>query len=137
MAYPHRLTLLVASLSLAACGPKPAPKPTEPPPKTDKPGGPTSVPMALNADAVLSVVQSDHMPGIQRCYKDHLKKDATASGRVVLTLPITADGQVDGGSASGFANEVDACVAGLMKSWRFPRPKDAETFQITLQLVPN
>ena len=45
------------------------------------------------------------------------------------------------GKASGFpADEVNACITGLMGSWRFPAPKDKDgeatsaSFRIQLQL---
>ena len=47
------------------------------------------------------------------------------------------------GAAKGFAPEVDACIQGLMATWRFPVPKDKDneatdaSFQITLQFVPE
>ncbi|MBX3154668.1 MAG: hypothetical protein KF773_01625 [Deltaproteobacteria bacterium] len=105
----------------------------------------TSDQSTLTADAVLAKINSAYMGGIQRCYKTYLNKDATAAGRVVLTLPINQSGRVVGGSASGFAGEVDGCISGLMGLWTFPPPKEKDDpktstevqFQVTLQLLPT
>jgi hypothetical protein len=94
-------------------------------------------------DIVLSKIQSAYMAGLKRCYKEYLKKDATARGKVTLSLTINETGRTTSGKAKGFAGEVDDCISGLMGSWRFPIPKDKDgeateaSFAITLQLVPD
>jgi hypothetical protein len=97
----------------------------------------------LTPDIVLSKIQSAYMAGLKRCYKEYLKKDATARGKVTLSLTINETGRTVSGKAKGFAGEVDDCITGLMGSWRFPIPKDKDgeateaSFAITLQLVPD
>ena len=97
----------------------------------------------LTPDIVLSKIQSAYMAGLKRCYKEYLKKDATARGKVTLSLTVNATGRTTSGRAKGFAGEVDDCISGLMGSWRFPIPKDKDgeateaNFAITLQLVPD
>ncbi len=97
---------------------------------------------SLTPDAVLKRIQS-YMPGITHCYKEYLKKEATARGKVQLTFTVNASGRVVSPSASGFpANEVNSCVQGLMGGWTFPPPKSdgqptSATFSIGLQLVPE
>jgi hypothetical protein len=97
----------------------------------------------LTPDVVLSKIQSAYMAGLKRCYKDVLKKDASARGKVTLSLTVNETGRTVSGKAKGFASEVDACISGLMASWRFPIPKDKDgdateaSFAITLQLVPD
>jgi hypothetical protein len=97
----------------------------------------------LTPDIVLSKIQSAYMAGLKRCYKEYLKKDATARGKVTLSLTINETGRTTSGKAKGFAGEVDDCISGLMGSWRFPIPKDKDgeateaSFAITLQLVPD
>lgn len=97
----------------------------------------------LTPDAVLAKIQSAYMAGLKRCYKDYLKKDASARGKVTLTLTVNETGRTVQGKAKGFAAEVDACITSQMASWRFPVPKDKDgdateaTFAITLQLVPD
>ncbi|HEY4176163.1 MAG TPA: AgmX/PglI C-terminal domain-containing protein [Kofleriaceae bacterium] len=97
----------------------------------------------LTADIVLAKIQSAYMAGLKRCYKTYLAKDATARGKVTLSLTINETGRTTSGKANGFAGEVDSCISGLMSSWRFPIPKDKDgeatdaSFQIALQLVPD
>jgi hypothetical protein len=97
----------------------------------------------LSPDAVLAKIQSAYMAGLKRCYKEYLKKDASARGKVTLSLTINETGRTVKGAAHGFAGEVDECISGLMAGWRFPIPKDKDgeatssDFAITLQLVPD
>jgi hypothetical protein len=103
----------------------------------------TSDDSTLTPDMVLSKIMSSYMAGLKRCYKNFLNKDASARGKVTLSLTVNATGRTTKGNASGFAPEVDACIGGQMTSWRFPIPKDKDgeateaNFQITLQLVPD
>jgi hypothetical protein len=98
---------------------------------------------SLTPDIVLSKIQSAYMAGLKRCYKEHLKKDASARGKVTLSLTVNETGRTTKGDAKGFASEVDDCISGQMSSWRFPVPKDKDgepteaSFAITLQLVPD
>jgi hypothetical protein len=97
----------------------------------------------LTPDIVLAKIQSAYMAGLKRCYKEYLKKDASARGKVTLSLTINETGRTVKGAAHGFAGEVDECIGNLMTGWRFPIPKDKEgdpteaSFSITLQLVPD
>jgi len=97
----------------------------------------------LTPDIVLAKIQSAYMAGLKRCYKEFLKKDASARGKVTLSLTINETGRTVKGAAHGFAGEVDECIGNLMNGWRFPIPKDKEgdpteaSFAITLQLVPD
>jgi hypothetical protein len=97
----------------------------------------------LTPDIVLSKIQSAYMAGLKRCYKEYLKKDASARGKVTLALTINETGRTVKGAAHGFASEVDECIGNLMTGWRFPIPKDKDgdpteaSFSITLQLVPD
>jgi hypothetical protein len=98
---------------------------------------------SLTPDVVLAKIQSVYMAGLKRCYKDYLKKDASARGKVTLNLTVNETGRTVKGAAHGFASEVDECISGQMASWRFPIPKDKDgdpteaSFAITLQLVPD
>jgi hypothetical protein len=98
---------------------------------------------SLTPDIVLSKIQSAYMAGLKRCYKEHLKKDASARGKVTLSLTVNETGRTVKGNAKGFASEVDDCITNQMGSWRFPVPKDKDgeateaSFAITLQLVPD
>jgi hypothetical protein len=97
----------------------------------------------LSPDAILAKIQQQYMAGLKHCYKEYLKKDATARGKVVLDLTVNESGRTVDGKASAFsADEVNSCITSLMGSWRFPIPKkDGEatsaSFRIALQLVPE
>lgn len=97
----------------------------------------------LTPDEVLRKIQQAYMAGLKRCYKQYLNKDASARGKVTLSLTINETGKTTKGSANGFADEVDSCISGQMSGWRFPVPKDKDgeaieaNFAITLQLVPD
>jgi hypothetical protein len=105
-----------------------------------KRGGDTT---SLTADVVLAKVQAAYMAGIKRCYRQQLTKDPGARGRVTLAFKVNETGRAIDPRATGFASEVDACVARMMGSWRFPIPKDkdgepTETgFEIVLALLPD
>ena len=85
------------------------------------------------------------MAGLKRCYKEHLKKDASARGKVTLEFTVNETGRtVNGQRRSGFAERSRRlhhrrrCRAGAS---RCPKDKDGEateaSFAITLQLVPD
>jgi len=98
---------------------------------------------SLSPDAVLAKIQQVYMAGLKRCYKQYLNKDASARGKVTLSLTVSPTGSTTGGKANGFADEVDSCIGAQMGGWRFPAPKDKDgeatdaSFAITLQLVPD
>ncbi|MBA3818497.1 MAG: AgmX/PglI C-terminal domain-containing protein [Deltaproteobacteria bacterium] len=97
----------------------------------------------LTGDIILAKIQSAYMAGLKRCYKQYLNKDASARGKVTLSLTVNETGRTTAGKAKGFAGEVDDCISAQMSSWRFPVPKDKDgdateaSFAITLQLVPD
>lgn len=98
---------------------------------------------SLTPDLVLAKIQSVYMAGLKRCYKNYLNKDASARGKVTLSLTVNESGATVNGRANGFASEVDDCITAQMGGWRFPVPKDKDgektqaSFAITLQLVPD
>lgn len=97
---------------------------------------------SLTGDIVSAKIQSAYMAGLKRCYKEYLKKDGSARGKVTLSFTVNETGRTVQGAAKGFASEVDDCITNLMASWRFPIPKqDGEpteaSFSIQLQLVPD
>ncbi len=106
----------------------------------DRPTGDAS---SLSPEAVLAKIQSAYMAGLKRCYREYLKKDASARGKVGLSLTVNETGRTVKGVAHGFASEVDECITSQMSTWRFPIPKDKDgeatdaNFEIALQLVPD
>lgn len=97
----------------------------------------------LTVDVVLQRILSVYMTGIKRCYKETLKKDPTARGKMKLDFTVNEIGRTVNGKANGFVAELDTCVTGQMSNWRFPVPKDKDdeptdaAFEIALTLVPD
>jgi hypothetical protein len=97
----------------------------------------------LSPDAVLGRIQSVYMAGIKRCYKDLLKSDPSARGRVDLSFTVNESGRVTSPSAKSDYSSMSACIKGLMGGWSFPAPKDSDgeateaSFAITLALQPD
>jgi hypothetical protein len=97
----------------------------------------------LTPDAVLRRIMNLYLAQLQRCYKDYLKKDASARGKVTLAFTVNPTGRVTHPTADGVAPEVSSCIQNRMSGWTFPAPKDKDNeateanFGITLQLVPD
>jgi len=99
----------------------------------------------LTPDAVLAKIMSAYMAGIKRCYKDYLKKDPAARGKVSLAFTVNETGRsVSNKASSGeLPGEVTSCIQTRMDGWRFPIPKDSSgdptdaAFTIKLQMVPD
>jgi hypothetical protein len=96
----------------------------------------------LTHDRVLSQIQTVYLASIRLCYKDHLRKDPNARGKVTLSLTINETGRTTKGDARGFSKEVDACITPLMTGWRFPPPRDDQgqpataSYAVSLLLQP-
>ena len=112
-------------------------------------GGSTSCAIAkpdasspLTHERVLSQIQTAYLASIRICYKEHLRKNPNARGKVTLSLTVNESGRTTKGDARGFSSEVDACITPLMSSWRFPIPRDGEgqpttaSFAVSLLLQP-
>lgn len=98
----------------------------------------------LTPDVVLNKIMNFYMAGLKRCYKEYLKKDASARGKVSLQFTVNTTGRLTNPQASGVADEVSSCIRGQMGTWTFPVPKEKDSneateanFGITLQLVPD
>lgn len=97
----------------------------------------------LTPDVVVAKITSVYMAGIKRCYKSYLASDASARGKVVVTLEINEAGRSISPKVAGFASEIDQCLTGMAGNWVFPIPKDADGekteagFQITFQMIPE
>jgi hypothetical protein len=97
----------------------------------------------LSADAVIGRIQSVYMRGLQRCYKELLKKDPTARGKVGLEFTVNESGRVTDASAKTDDRDLSSCIKGQMGNWSFPPPKDSDkesttaSFAVTLALQPE
>lgn len=140
----------VGLLLVVGCASRASPPPEKPP----EPYIPVALPVeqrltvapaesSLTADTVLAAISSSYLTGIKRCYKERLKVDAEARGKVMLAFKVDEHGKTGEPAASGFEPGVDACITAQMPSWAFPIPKDQDgepteaTFRVVLQLVPE
>jgi hypothetical protein len=97
----------------------------------------TKVAPALTPALVLSTIKSRYLGGVERCYRRHLKHDASARGRVLVSFTVDAKGQARDGEARGITERVDDCIAAQVARWQFPRPRQAERFALGLELGTN
>jgi hypothetical protein len=72
------------------------------------------------------------------CYEKELLTTPGIKGTVTVDFRIDTDGKVSASKASGINTEVETCVAGVVKSIEFPKPKGGDvtvkypfTFQTT------
>jgi hypothetical protein len=97
----------------------------------------------LTPQAVLDLINSQYMAGLQRCYRRGLALDATLTGKVTLSFTVDESGKLTEPAASGSDGQVDHCIQTLMGVWRFPIPHDDKghptdaTFHISLALQPS
>jgi TonB family protein len=99
------MKLLAAILLVAALGPTVRAEP-EPSPK----------------EQVEKVVQ-DHMSDFRDCYTKRAKVKTTLAGKLVVLITIEEKGNVsDAKVTQSLDDEVDACVAKVMKGLTFPAP---------------
>ena len=97
----------------------------------------------LSPDQVLAKIQAVYVSGVKRCYKDTLKRDPTARGKVVMKFTVNATGRAVTPSVDGFDTQLDQCIRGRIGDWRFSKPIDKDgdptqaSFAITVQLVPE
>lgn len=97
----------------------------------------------LTPAAVLDIIQSTYLAGLQRCYRLGLAQDATLSGRVSISFTVDERGRVTDPDASGLSSQVDSCISDQMTRWRFPVPKDKSgattdaAFSVSLALQPS
>jgi pSer/pThr/pTyr-binding forkhead associated (FHA) protein len=65
------------------------------------------------------------LPQIKYCYEKQLLVNQGLSGTVVSEFNIMPDGSVKGSKASGVNDTVSSCVAGVIGTIQFPKPKGA------------
>jgi len=72
---------------------------------------------------------------IQYCYEKQLLAKPTLSGTVASQFFITPNGTVASSTASGVDNEVSSCVADVIKSIEFPKPKGGGSVQVNYPFI--
>jgi hypothetical protein len=133
----------VGLVCLAACAAKPAPplaNVQHAPPDRD----PARATVAhrsrggsgpLTPDVVLATIRSRYLGGVERCYRAHLKRDASARGRVLVSFTVDAKGRAREGAARGITDRVDDCIEAQIARWQFPRPAAEARFALGLELT--
>ena len=102
-------------------------------------GGGDAAAEGRTAGALMAVVQR-HAAAVRFCYNRLLAKRAGASGQIVIRLTVAADGSVsDANVVRSTLNdpEVDACVLGQAREWRFPPSTEAHfIFDVPFVFTP-
>lgn len=133
------MKLAVGLVCVAACATKQAPAPAT----TDRAqaaevqaanSNAASPISTLTPSVVLSTIRSRYLSGVQRCYRRHLKRDATARGRVMVSFTVDPQGQARDGEARGITDQVDGCIAAQVARWQFPAPAKESRFALGLEL---
>jgi len=84
----------------------------------------------------MSTIHSQYMGGLKRCYRQQLKRDESAGGRVQLSFAVDASGRTSECAAKGIAQPVGDCIEAQVAQWRFPAPKQGDArFALQLQLT--
>ena len=92
--------------------------------------GSTSVKGPLDKNIIRRYIRRK-LPRIKYCYEKVRPNEPKEAGKVVSTFVIDANGKVSKSDASGISNEVDQCVAAVIKSIEFPKPKGGNQVQVT------
>ncbi len=70
------------------------------------------------------------LPSIRYCYEKQLLVKQDLAGTVVSQFQISPQGVVLNSKASGINNEVSSCVASVIQTIKFPKPKGAGLVQV-------
>ncbi len=79
----------------------------------------------LDKSLIAAVVQQN-LGQIKHCYEKHLIVDPNLAGKIVAQWTITKDGTVSASSVKKTTMNsatVENCIAGKIKTWKFPNPK--------------
>ena len=130
----------VGLVCVAACATKPAPTPANSraePATAVQSANANRVENRLTPDVVLATIRTRYLGGVERCYRRHLKRDASARGRVLLSFTVDTDGRARDSEARGITDRVDGCIAAQVARWQFPRPTQDARFALGLELGAN
>lgn len=78
---------------------------------------------ALDRESIRATV-APHVDELAACYDKFRATHPDAKGRVMAKIEIASDGHVAAASAKGIHAEVETCIAGKIKTWKFPAHKD-------------
>lgn len=89
---------------------------------------------ALSVDTMVDKINRVYITGLRRCYNKGLAQDPTLRGKVTVTFTISPYGNVHG-EAEGISKDVDKCVAGQLRRWKFGRPMDKREANYRINLL--
>jgi outer membrane biosynthesis protein TonB len=125
----------VGLVCVAACATKQAPPPADARQQAAEQQATRVRPREqLTPDVVLATIRSRYLGGVQRCYRRHLKQDASARGRVLVSFTVDPKGRARDGEARGITERVDDCIEAQVARWQFPKPAREARFALGLEL---
>ncbi|HEY0252392.1 MAG TPA: AgmX/PglI C-terminal domain-containing protein, partial [Kofleriaceae bacterium] len=80
----------------------------------------------LTAEMVIRKITPAYLPAIKRCYRDALATNPRLAGNQAVEFFVDETGRADGVKVKGLDATVNDCVKDLVKSWRFPIPRDRD-----------
>ena len=83
---------------------------------------------------MLATIRDKYIAGVERCYRRHLKRDRSATGRVLVSFTVDPKGRARDGEAHGITERVDDCIAAQVARWQFPKPGQESRFALCLEL---
>ena len=91
----------------------------------------------LDRDAIAAVIQR-HQGEIRYCYEQGLQQKPSLAGRVSVRFFIGGDGRItlaNVNNSSLRSAQVENCITGRLKTWKFPEPKGGVTVRVTYPFV--
>jgi hypothetical protein len=93
------------------------------------------------SEADVTDVANKHLPALEKCYSDGLKRDPSLGGEVNFMIGIGAGGKTTdlmiGGSSTLSDGPMIACCKADLLHWSFPPPKDPMTEVMLLMDFDN
>ncbi|MEZ4362320.1 MAG: AgmX/PglI C-terminal domain-containing protein [Kofleriaceae bacterium] len=105
-------------------------------PGDDPTSAPTAVSMGIPSShgeldqAIIRRSIKHHVSKIQHCYEKELLTKPSLAGTVHTTFLITPQGKVASSHASGVDASVAACIAAVLKTIEFPKPKNGGSVEV-------
>jgi hypothetical protein len=96
-----------------------------------------SVEGGLDRDEIAAVIQR-HLGQIRFCYEEGLQVKPNLNGRVAIRFFINPQGYVSTAnisSTSMHSNQVEGCIVGKLKTWKFPEPRGGVIVKVTYPFV--
>ncbi len=102
------------------------------------PGDPV-VSGGLTEQEVMQVIRT-HLNEIRHCYERLLQREPKASGKITASFVIAANGLVNSANINNSSisdSQMQGCVTGAIRKWKFPQPRGGEPVSIKYPFVFN